>query len=373
MGSGAKSGRLLPVDRLRGLIIILMALDHATYFVALQHPSGEHWGGPFPVYREPLHFLVRLVTHPVAPGFFFLMGVGMALFARSRREAGWSEAAIGWRFVMRGFLLAALQFLVVNRAWEMGPSPFPRIYVGVLFALGGCMILGSLLLRFRAEWLLLLSLVLFVGTEVSHPDPGQWGQNFFHPLGLLSLYSGGSFAFWSNYPILPWMELVTLGMAFGIWLGRAPSRAYRRALMLGLVLLVGFVVLRAGGGFGNIRPRPGSGWINFLNPVKYPPSMTFTLMTMGVDLVLLWLLAKATGRMARWLHPLITFGRVPLFAYVLHLFIFAALRIIVGPGGTGIPAMVPNWILGMLLLIPSARWYADFKRRQPLQSLLRLL
>jgi uncharacterized membrane protein len=90
----SKGKRLLSVDVLRGLLIVLMALDHANYMVALRHSSGEHWGGYFPLYNDPLAFVNRFVTHLCAPGFFFLMGVGMLLFAESRRERGWRAPQI---------------------------------------------------------------------------------------------------------------------------------------------------------------------------------------------------------------------------------------------------------------------------------------
>lgn len=86
--------RLLPIDALRGLIIVFMALDHAGHFVAQKHASGEMWGGPFPTYTDPLAFLTRLITHLSAPAFFFLMGAGMFLFADARRKQGWSEWAM---------------------------------------------------------------------------------------------------------------------------------------------------------------------------------------------------------------------------------------------------------------------------------------
>src|SRR5512139_3059913 len=103
----ASSARLLPVDALRGLIIVCMALDHANHFVAQKHSSSEMWGGPFPTYTDPLAFLTRLITHLSAPGFFFLMGVGMFLFASARRKQGWSEWAILRFFLMRGGILIA--------------------------------------------------------------------------------------------------------------------------------------------------------------------------------------------------------------------------------------------------------------------------
>ena len=98
--SHLKASRLFALDGLRGLIIALMALDHANHFVAQKHPPSEIWDGVFPVYYDTLTFLTRLVTHLAAPGFFFLMGAGIALFARSRQEQGWSRWAIVRHFLM---------------------------------------------------------------------------------------------------------------------------------------------------------------------------------------------------------------------------------------------------------------------------------
>ena len=95
-----KASRILPIDALRGLIIVLMALDHANHFIAQQHSSGEYWGGSFPRFGDALTFLTRLVTHLSAPGFFFLMGVGMLLLTNSRRKRGWSERAIMIHFLI---------------------------------------------------------------------------------------------------------------------------------------------------------------------------------------------------------------------------------------------------------------------------------
>jgi uncharacterized membrane protein len=368
-----KRTRFLSLDALRGLIIILMALDHANYFVAQRHSSGEHWGGAFPVYADALTFLTRWVTHPVAPGFMFLMGAGMALFAHSRRKKGWSEWMIIRHFLIRGGLLIALQLLIVNRAWELGAAPFPSIYIGVLFALGGGMILGSLFLRLRAWHLAIFAVFLLVVTELSHPDPSEWGKNFGQPLGLLFGYSGGDGQFWSNYPILPWLELVIFGMAFGKWMLKDAERALNVGLALGIVFLTAFVILRGLDGFGNIRPRAGDTWIDYLNVVKYPPAMTFTLVTMGLNLVLLWIFSKAGDLSSRLLKPLVVFGRAPLFFYVSHLFLYAAIGILLTPSGTSIAAMYPYWLLGLLILFPPTLWYGVFKHRQPPNSLLRFL
>ncbi len=370
--------RLLPIDALRGLIIVFMALDHASHFVAQKHASGEMWGGPFPTYADPLAFLTRLITHLSAPGFFFLMGVGMFLFANARRKQGWSEWAILRFFLIRGGILIALKFLLINRAWELSPGGWGlQIYVGVLFALGGTMILGSFFLRLKTSYLLMLTAVLFVGTELLVPASSQWGTlRLSNPIDLLApllLYPGGfpEIGLWSNYPVLPWLELVIFGIAFGRWLADDTPQAYRRALQLGGMFLLAFVVLRALDGFGNIRPRMGNTWIDFLNVVKYPPSMTFTLLTMGVNLTLLSAFARASEALRPAFNMLAVLGRAPLFFYTVHLFLYAGLGWLFTPRGTGIPTMYPFWLLGLLILYPLCLWFGRLKQRQPATSILR--
>jgi len=369
--SSHKAPRLLPLDALRGLIMVLMALDHANHFIAQQHSPGEYWGGPFPAYDSALAFLTRLVTHLCAPGFFFLMGAGMLLFATSRRKQGWSKWAITRHFFLRGGLLIALQLLVVNRAWELSPGGWGlELYIGVLFALGGAMILGSSLVWLTPQVLLPLTAMLILGTELLTPDPGQWNQAF-EPLARLLLVPGGNLQLWVNYPVLPWLGLVTFGMAFGHWLVDSPGKAFKRALGLGAVFILAFAALRTLDGFGNIRPRDGDTWIDFLNVVKYPPSITFTLLTMGVNLTMLGLLARASGKLRQFLQPLVVFGRTPLFFYLTHLFLYAGHGRWLTPGGTSIPQMVPCWLLSLLALYPLCLGYGRLKLRQPTNSILR--
>lgn len=367
-----KASRLFAVDALRGLIIVFMALDHANHFIAHKHPPSEIWDGVFPVYYDMVAFLTRLVTHLAAPGFFFLMGVGMLLFARSRRERGWGRWAIVRHFLIRGVVLIALQLLIVNRAWELSPGGWGvDIYIGVLFALGCTMILGSLLLWLGPILLLALTVTLFVGTELLHPGLGMWNAVSHAPLNVIFLYPGGDSELWAFYSVLPWLELVVFGLFFGNWLAEDPRKAYSRAWKLGLAFLLAFTVVRYFDGFGNIRPRIGDSWIDFLNPVKYPPSMVFTLMTTGANLILLWLFSRIGERARPYLKPLVVFGQSPLLFYVLHLFLYAGLGLLLAPDGTSIPMMYPFWLLGLLILFPLCLGYGWFKHRQPTGSILR--
>jgi hypothetical protein len=117
----------------------------------------------------------------------------------------------------------------------------------------------------------------------------------------------------------------------------------------------------------------GNTWTDWLNPVKYPPSITFTLLTTGINLILLWLFSLARGLGQKLLRPLAVFGRAPLLFYLTHVFLYVVMAYLLTPQGTSIPAMVPLWLLGLLILFPLCWWYGRLKQRQPAGSALRFL
>jgi uncharacterized membrane protein len=388
-----QASRLQPPDALRGLIIIVMALDHANAFIAHAHPPPELWSAPTARPADALTFLTRFVTHFAAPGFFFLMGAGMALFAASRRRLGWGEAAIVRHLVLRGMLLVALQLLVENPAWQIGAGPiFTRqvflSYFGVLYGLGAAMIAGSLLLRLRPAALLGLGLAATLATELVITNVRRAGI-VPSPLAQLLIIPERSSDFTVYYPLIPWLGVALFGMAFGRWLVRDPAGAYYGAALTGLALLALFAVLRSLGGFGNLQP-PGPGWIGFLNVVKYPPSMVFLALTLGVDMLLLALLAQADHRppttdhrppRLRTMRTLLrstrgilgVFGGSPLFFYIAHLYLYGLIGLVLALSGTSIPRMYPFWLLGLAILYPLCRLYGRFKRSRGPDSLWRLL
>jgi uncharacterized membrane protein len=230
------------------------------------------------------------------------------------------------------------------------------------------MIVGSLLLWLSPRYLFLIAFLLFTGTEWFHPTPDQWSYGMANILELLVARPGGDLQIWSNYPILPWLEIVVFGLVFGHWFDQDVEGTYRRALILSVVFLVAFGLIRYLDGFGNIRPRAGDSWIDFLNVVKYPPSMAFTLLTIGLNLFSLWLLSRLSKVWSLLLEPLAIFGRVPLFFYIIHLFLYAAMGYLLAPQGMSLIRMYPFWLLGLLLLFPLCLLYGQFKRRQPATS-----
>jgi uncharacterized membrane protein len=362
---------MLALDALRGLAMVVMALDHANHFVAHGKLAPELWSGPFPDYRgDALAFVTRAVTHLAAPGFFFTMGAGMALLAAVRREQGWSARRIVGHLLVRGALLIAFQFLLENPAWRMGGMPGSTTYFGVLYALGGAMIIGSLLLWLPAPWLAALGALLVVLTELLLPDPGR-ASGPYAPILHAWLIPGYTRSIYVLYPLMPWLGVTGLGMAYGRWLGRDRAGAYRAALGLGLIALLLFGPLRLLGGLGNVRPAQGSNWIDLLNVVKYPPSLAFLLLTLGADLTLLGLFGRASGAGRAVLWPLAVLGRAPLFFYVTHLYLYALMGHWIDPRGVGIPRMFPYWLLGLAILFPLCWLYGRFKHSRSPDSLWR--
>jgi uncharacterized membrane protein len=368
------STRLLWLDGLRGLIMVLMAIDHASYFVAKVH-LGEFWGLPLPDYGSAAVFLTRFITHFCAPGFFFLMGIGMVLFADARYQLGWSTSKVARHFAVRGALLILFQLILEDPAWLIGDLVNPVnigdppgggssvwIHLGVLYSLGAALILWGLLLRANMTVTLILSLGAVLTPQIVIPMLDNVNA-LYAPLLRLTIIPGHTNALQVYYPILPWFGLAGAGVAFGKLLLQDRARAYRAALIPGIIALTLFVLLRIMGGFGNIHPANSFAWIDFLNLTKYPPSLTYILLTLGVISLLVYLFSRSDVGLQRWGAPLLFFGRVPLFFYIVHLYLYLVIGLAF-PSGTSLPMMYAIWLVGLLILYPLCRWYGRFKRRQ---------
>ena len=378
--------RLPALDIVRGLIMAVMALDHAGAFIAHRH-SSEFWGGEITRYEGALPFLTRFVTHFCAPGFFFLMGCGMALFADSRRSLGWGHGRIAGFFVRRGLLLVLLNQLVENPAWLLGlvfqvaggtPQPMapggggsPWILTGVLTGLGLSLALGGTLLRLgTGAWLGLAALGLAI-TNTLTPGPDR-AAVLFNPLLRVLLIPGQTGFLLVLYPLVPWFAIAALGVAFGRWLGRDPRAAYRVAPWIGVASLLLALGLRAAGGFGNLRPPRDTSWIEFLNFVKYPPALVFTAFTLGGNLMLLGLLARVRSA-AGALDGLAVFGRTPLFFYFAHLYLYALVGALFFRRPVSLEWMYGVWLAGLIPLWFMCRRYRTFKESRPAESVWRML
>ena len=378
--------RYQSVDALRGLIMMIMTIDHASAFIARQHAS-EFWAGAMSAYDAAFPFLTRWITHVCAPGFFFLMGAGIYWLAAARREAGASEGAVMGNTVKRGFAIFLtgqlfetpvlfLQGLLkpasvsLNQISAPPPNDGSSLYWGLitLSGLGLAMMACGLLLRLRPWAWLLVSALCVVATNSLLPasgKPGPWWA-------AILLTPGLSQHLFVLYPVIPWLAGAAAGLYFGYWWRGNPIQASRRVWIVGLILLLTGVAVRASGGWGNIRlPRDG-GWIEFLNNVKYPPSLVFWTMSLGIALLLLAVLIRLPEAVKSERSPLMVFGQTPLFFYVAHLYLLGLCGFLFFREAASLEGAYLVWAVALGMLYPACAWYRRFKMSQPRESLWRL-
>jgi len=378
--SGAPGRRLLSIDALRGLIMVIMALDHAAFWVARVHPF-EFWSEPLPDYGSVSWFLTRWITHLCAPGFFFLMGTGMSLLAASRRDSGWTDQRITSFFLKRGIALivvsyafeilpASLMQMAGSSAAPLGPTHY--VVLGVLVTLGISMALCGALMRLSIRTWLATAFIAIMAPNFLIPTLGRNDGSIGAFLRLFFV-PGETGAIMSIYPIIPWFGMCALGVGFGQLVRKNEDRALRAMLPMGLAYLMAFIGIRFGGGFGNMRIPAGQGWMDFLTVVKYPPSLAFTTLMLGLNLVLLSTFHQMRDALEPLLKPLAVFGQAPLFFYILHMHMYAWLRVLVFSN-----AAPPQWVLYVswlavvALLYPACKWFRARKLQTPEDSLWRM-
>lgn len=378
--------RLHGIDRLRGLVIVLMALDHVRDYY-----SPTPYGPEDLQQASPELFLTRWITHFCAPIFVFLAGVSAWLY----RESGdVGDAALGRFLALRGAWLILLEIVIVNPSWD--GNPFSFFLLQVIWAIGWSMLALALLVQ-GPRWLpLLAGLLLVVGHNALDPllvtDFGQFAPlwTVLHEGGWLDRSRfGGVLAI---YPLLPWIGVMALGFGVAPWLA-GPRRVDRHLLFAGFAMIGAFALLRLGNLYGDASlwqaDDRGAMWslLAALNVQKYPPSLLFLLMTLGPGLIALVVLERVRGA---WITPLQVFGRVPMFFYLIHLPLisFSALvwaHVIYGQsvnpfaGTGGMPAgYAPSllraygvWALVVLLLYPLCLKFARYKRAHPEKTWLR--
>jgi len=365
--------------------MVIMALDHTRDFFS-----------NVPFDPEALKrtwyalFFTRWITHYCAPLFFFLAGVGAFFYGMKRTPAELRKFL--WT---RGVWLVALEFTLVGTAWTF---KFPWGFFGVIWCLGVCMILLSVIVRLKLPWIAWLSALVILVHDLfdtmrlaaTSPWSSVWG--LLHVKGEIQILGVPEFVL---FPIVPWFAVMSAGYAFAALLQRADRRAFIQRL--GLVLTIAFLVLRVTNLYGNPPALPGGVTpgdfhtqptiektiILFLDTEKYPPSLQFLLMTMGPSLLLLAFLdgKKLTG----FWRAFIRFGRVPMFFYILHLYLIHALAAVLAimmhqpyrwllhggfwfydlPQGYGydLPMVYAMWLIAVVLLYSPCAWFAQIKQK----------
>ncbi|MBT0962282.1 DUF1624 domain-containing protein [Denitromonas sp. IR12] len=372
MPDGLVSGRILAIDVLRGLVMALMLVDHVReyFYLHLQVADPMDVAG-----TAPALFFTRLTSHVCAPVFVFLTGIGAWLYGH--KHVAPRRAASAYLF-KRGVFLVLLELSVVNFAWTFSLPP-QMIYLQVIWAIGLSMIALSALLWL--PWPALLAVAIGIiaghnaldGLHVAAGDAGFVPWAILHDRSIIDL--GAGLRARTSYPVLPWIGVIALGYVAGRLYQRdvAPERRRRVWWLAGAGALLGFVVLRATGAYGQAALwQPGQDpletLMSFVNVTKYPPSLLFLLLTLGVGLLALARLERGTGRLA----VLAQFGRAPMFFYILHLYVLHLLYLAAltlwgsGDGGRfSVGHVWQIWALAVALLallyLP-CRAFANYKR-----------
>jgi uncharacterized membrane protein len=376
----AKRNRIESVDVVRGVIMILMAIDHTRDFF------GHSGINPTDLETTtvPL-FFTRWITHFCAPTFFFLTGTG-AFLARRRK----SKSELSQFLFTRGLWLIFLELIVCRGfGWQFN-FDFHLVFLIVLWALGWSMITLSALI-YLPVWAVTVVGVVMIAVHnlldsVNSMSP-LW--SILHMPNVLVAKPG--FTLVEAYPLIPWVGVTAAGYGFGQIYRWDAGRRKKFLLWLGLGAISAFVVLRFINRYGDPAPwsvqrSPLFTLLSFLNTNKYPPSLLYLLMTLGP--IMLFLRAM-DGGVPRWLRPALIFGKVPMFYYLLHIPLIHLIAIAVcyfryghiywmfespnlqsfptaSPPGWGysLPFIYLIWAVVVLTLYPLCRWFAGVRQRR---------
>ena len=372
--------RLDAVDLVRGIIMIVMALDH----------TRDYFGIPG---QDPTNlatataglFFTRWITHFCAPVFFLLTGTGAYLSLRRKTTGELSRYLF-----TRGVWLIVLEAVVMRCLAYQFNVDFRVTFLIVLWALAWAMITLSLLVRFPTSVAAVFGLVLIAGHNLF--DGVTWTNPIWTLLhGRTMLLNTPEHTVFVVYPLVPWIGVTAVGYALGQIYSWDAERRRSFLLRAGIAASVAFVVLRAINVYGD-----PSRWstqktalftaLSFLNTSKYPPSLLFLLMTLGPAMLMLRAFDGGTPRILR---PALVFGRVPLFYYMLHFALIHAFAVVVcfarygtahwmfespdmanypftTPPGWGFPLPVVYlvWAAVVLTTYPLCRWFAALKQRR---------
>jgi len=390
--SSAKSAtpgtRLMSIDALRGLVMIIMALDHVRDFF---HADAMLFSPTDLSRTTPILFFTRWITHYCLPVFMFAAGMGVYLYGRSRTKGQLS------RFLWtRGLWFIALELTVMRLAYNFNFSLRFLILLLILWIFGICMLAMAALVYLPVRWLSALSVAVIVlhncldGIRAQQFGSAAWAWNLLHQQGIIQVAGKQALV---TYTFLPWIGVMAAGFCFGRVFQMEPEARRRIMLKLGLALTTAFVALRAWNHYGDPVP-----WahqkstlftvLSFLNCTKYPGSLDFLLMTLGPALLVLAWFDRLTFKPG---NPLVVFGRVPMFYFILHFYLIHALAVLAawlrygssaarfifnplpsmgGPRdlfpadfGYSLWATYGVWLLVLVLLYPVCRWFANVKSR----------
>jgi len=379
MAAAKRVYRLDSIDFLRGLVMVIMALDHVRdFFTEARFDPADL------SQTDSALFFTRWITHFCAPTFVLLSGISAGLMHERK-----STAELSRFLAIRGLWLIAIEITLVSFGWQFNLSSF-TFGLQVIWVIGASMLVMAALV-WLPFWAIIgfgavvvlghnaLDYALFPASDWTKPTP-FW--HILHNQGF-SLVAGLPVA--RMYPLLPWIGLMPLGYALARAYKLDPEVRQRFLLQLGLALTLAFIALRLLNGYGN--PSPWSAqdtgiftlW-SFLNTTKYPPSLAFLLMTIGPGLIILAYAERWRGKFVGWM---VTFGRVPFFYYLAHIYLAHLLALFAAEmQGLGWRAMatamwnMPQgygfsigvvwlvWVGVVAALYPACKWFAALKARR---------
>lgn len=343
--SDREAQRIRSLDIARGVVMILMAIDHVRVY------SGVPAGGPtFGV------FFTRWVTHFAAPAFAFLAGTGAFLHGLKLDD----RRALGKYLAIRGAILIALELTVLREAWTFNLDVAHYNLAGVIWMLGWCMILMAALVQLPAAVVGVIGVLLVVGQDafnaIGAALPSAVGK-FLYLGGAVELGADGP-PILILYVIVPWIGVMAAGYWFGTIMTRPVDERQRLCKRIGWALTIAFVAIA--GAMVATHPAPAGAnappaLFRLLNQRKYPASQLFLLMTLGPTILFLPYAEQMRGGVARVLS---TFGRVPLFYYLLHIPLIHVSAVVVSliRDGSVNPWLFGNHPLNPGPVPPAYRW-----------------
>jgi uncharacterized membrane protein len=378
------TARLDSIDALRGLVIALMVLDHVRDFWSVDAFQFQ----PTDLSKTtPLLFLTRWVTYLCAPTFVFLAGTSVFLQRTNASATGRTRTEVARSLVVRGLWLIVLELTLVGVGFDFGFFPFFQ----VIWAIGlGMLLLAALLWVPPAAVLASGAVIVAAHNAFDSVDASHLGAWALPWRLLMSLGPAAPLPGFVAYPALPWFGMMAIGYGLGPVFLQSDARRRRQLALLSVGALALFAVLRLTHGYGDpapwgAQPRgPLFTGLSFINVSKYPPSLQYALLTLGVSLPLGLALERLRGPLAR---VLLAFGRTPMLTYLVHVYIVHGGALLVGLAmgipasafanffegtdalkaahwGVSLPVVYLVWLLVLALLYPMSRAYARLRRER---------
>lgn len=334
---GIAKQRIQSIDILRGIVMVIMALDHVRdffYKVNLETAGAAATGPTDLETTYPMLFFTRWITHFCAPIFVFLAGTSVYLMSRKK-----SKKELSSFLITRGLWLVIVEVLIITLGWTFNPL-YNLLILQVIWAIGISMILLGLLIWLPYKMIFILGIVIVFGHNIldnAAVNEGLKGTAladllYFSNFAVYPIFKDHYFII--VYSFLPWTGVMLLGYCFGKLYGQEVDAAWRRKklVQIGLGLLMLFIVLRIFNLYGDPAPwteQPRGAiytFLSFINVTKYPPSLLFLCITIGGGMLFLAFIEKVQNRFTAVMN---IYGRVPMFYYILHFYIIHILVVIV--------------------------------------------